>query len=60
MTNPSVNVEEQAVSGDIRMKDGQIINVRVEVPSAGSLWEEELIEAALVLIQQSYPGATWA
>jgi hypothetical protein len=57
---PSVNVAEQSVNGDIRTKDGQIINVKVEVPSDGSLWEEELVEAALMMIQQSYPGAKWA
>ena len=60
MSKPIVNVEEQSVNGDIRTKDGQIINVKVEVPSDGSLWEDELIEAALMMIQQSYPGATWA
>ena len=59
MTNPVVNVEEQSVSGDIRTKDGQSVNVKVEVPSDGSLWDEELIEAALMMIQQSYPGAQW-
>jgi hypothetical protein len=59
MTKPTVNVEEQSVSGDIHTKDGQIVNVKVEVPSDGSLWEEELIEAALMMIQQSYPGAQW-
>ena len=60
MTQVSVNVEEQSVTGDIRTKDGQVINVKVEVPSDGSLWDEELIEAALMMIQQSYPGARWA
>ena len=60
MSKPIVNVEEQSVNGDIRTKDGQIINVKVEVPSDGSLWEDELIEAALMMIQQSYPGAQWA
>jgi hypothetical protein len=60
MTQPTVNVEEQAVSGDIRTKDGQVVNVKVEVPSDGSLWDEELIDAALQMIQQSYPGARWA
>jgi hypothetical protein len=55
-----VNIEEQSVRGDIRTKDGQVINVKVEVPSDGSLWDEELIEAALMMIQQSYPGAQWA
>jgi hypothetical protein len=60
MSNPTVNVEEQSVSGDIRTRDGQIINVKVEVPSDGSLWDEELIDAALPMIQQSYPGARWA
>jgi hypothetical protein len=60
MTQPSVNVAEQSVSGDIRTKDGQIINVKVEVPSDGSLVEEELIDAALQMIRQSYPGAKWA
>ncbi|NTU65643.1 MAG: hypothetical protein HGB05_20145 [Chloroflexi bacterium] len=60
MTQPLANVEEQSVSGDIRTRDGQIINVKVEVPSDGSLWDEELIEAALIMIQQSYPGAQWA
>jgi hypothetical protein len=60
MSNPTVNVEEQSVSGDIRTKDGQIINLKVEVPSDGSLWVEELLDAALMMIQQSYPGAKWA
>ena len=59
MTKPTVNVEEQSVSGDIRTKDGQVISVKVEVPSGGSLWEDELIEAALMMIQESYPGAQW-
>ena len=59
MANPTVNVEGQSVSGDIRTKDGQIINVKVEVPSGGSLWEDELIEAALMMIRESYPGAKW-
>jgi hypothetical protein len=60
MSKPTVNVEEQSVSGDIRTRDGQIVNVKVEVPSDGSLWDEELIDAALLMIQQSYPGARWA
>jgi hypothetical protein len=60
MTKPAVNVEEQSVSGDIRTRDGQVINMKVEVPSDGSLWDEELIEAALMMIQESYPGAQWA
>ncbi len=60
MSKPIVNVEEQSVSGDIRTKDGQVINIKVEVPSDGSLWGEELIDAALMMIQQSYPGAKWA
>jgi hypothetical protein len=59
MTKPIINVEEQSVSGDIRTKGGQVVNVKVEVPSDGSLWDEELIEAALMMIQQSYPGAQW-
>jgi hypothetical protein len=33
--------------------------VKVEVPSDGSLWDEELIDAALMMIQESYPGAQW-
>jgi hypothetical protein len=60
MSTPTVNVEEQSVSGDIRTKDESIINIKVEVPSDGSLWDEELIDAALLMIQQSYPGAQWA
>ena len=60
MTTLTVNVEEQSVSGDIRTRDGQIINVKVEVPSDGALWTEELIDAALQMIQQSYPSARWA
>jgi hypothetical protein len=60
MIKPTVNVEEQSVSGDIRTKGGQIITVKVEVPSDGSLAAEELIDAALQMIQQSYPGAKWA
>jgi hypothetical protein len=59
MVKPIVNIEEQSVNGDIRTKEGQIINVRVEVPSDGSLWAEELIDAALQMIQRSYPGAKW-
>jgi len=59
MAKPTVNVEAQSVSGDIRTKDGQVINVKVEVPSDGSLWTDELIDAALMMIQQSYPGAKW-
>jgi hypothetical protein len=60
MAQLTVNVEEQSVSGDIRTKDGQVINVRVEVPSDGSLWDEELIDAALQMIGRTYPGAKWA
>lgn len=59
MAKPTVNVEAQSVSGDIRTKDGQVITVKVEVPSDGSLWTDELIDAALMMIQQSYPGAKW-
>lgn len=59
MTKPTVNVEEQSVSGDIRTRDGQIINVKVEVPSDGLLVEEELIDAALQMIGRTYPGAKW-
>ncbi len=60
MTQLIVNVEEQSVRGDIRTRDEQIINVKVEVPSDGSLAAEELIDAALQMIQQSYLGARWA
>jgi hypothetical protein len=60
MTAPTVNVKEQSVNGDIRTKEGQIINVRVEVPSDGSLWAEELIDAALQMIRPAYPSALWA
>lgn len=59
MSQLTVNAEEQSVSGDIRTRDGQIINVKVEVPSDGSLWNEELLDAALMMIQQSYPDAKW-
>jgi hypothetical protein len=59
MTQLTVNVEEQSVSGDIRTRDGQIINVKVEVPGDGSLWDEELIDAALQMIWRTYPGAKW-
>ena len=60
MSKPIVNVEAQSVSGDIRTRDGQLINVKVEVPSDGTLWDEELIDAALQMVQQTYPGAQWA
>jgi hypothetical protein len=60
MTKPTVDVEEQAVMGDIRTRDGQVINVKVEVPSDGSLWDEELIDVALQMIWRTYPGAKWA
>jgi hypothetical protein len=59
MTRLIVNVAERSVSGDIRTQDGQVVNVKVEVPSDGSLWDEELIDAALMMIQESYPGAQW-
>jgi len=59
MSQLTVNAEEQSVTGDIRTRDGQIINVKVEVPSDGSLWNEELLDAALMMIQQSYPDAKW-
>jgi hypothetical protein len=59
MTQPTVNLEEQSVSGNVRTKDGQVINVKVEVPGDGSLVEEELIDAALQMIRQTYPGAKW-
>lgn len=59
MSQLTVNAEEQSVTGDIRTHDGQVLNVKVEVPSDGSLWDEELIEAALMMIQQSYPDAKW-
>jgi hypothetical protein len=54
------NEEEPIVTGDIRRKDGQVIEVTAHVPSDGSLVEEEAIDAALMMIQQSYPGAKWA
>ena len=60
MSKPIVNVEAQSVSGDIRTRDGQLINVKVDVPSDGTLWDEELIDAALQMVQQTYPGAQWA
>ena len=60
MSKPIVNIEAQSVSGDIRTRDGQLINVKVEVPSDGTLWDEELIDAALQMVQQTYPGAQWA
>jgi hypothetical protein len=56
---PDVNVSEQSVSGDIRTKDGQIINVKVIIPGDGSLVKEELIDAALQMIWRTYPGAKW-
>jgi hypothetical protein len=59
MTKPTVNVEEQSVSGDIRTKDGQVINVKVEVPRDGSLWDDKLIDAALQMIWRPYPGTKW-
>ena len=59
MSQLTVNAEEQSVTGDIRTRDGQIINIKVEVPSDGSLWNEELLDAALMMIQQSYPDAKW-
>jgi hypothetical protein len=59
MTQLVVNVQEQSVSGDIRMKDGQIIHVKVKIPSDGSLWEEELIDAAMQMLQASYPLCRW-
>ena len=59
MAQLTVNVAEQSVSGDIRTKDGQIIHVKIEVPRDGSLWDEELIEAALQMIWRTYPGAKW-
>ena len=54
------NAAEPIVTGDIRTKEGQVIGMTVHVPSDGSLVEEEAIDAALMMIQQSYPGARWA
>jgi hypothetical protein len=54
MNKPIVKVEEQSVTDDIRTKDGQVINVKVEVPSDGSLVEEELIACGSVFDPSCY------
>jgi len=54
------NADEPIVTGRIRTKDGQSIDVEVRVPSDGSLWDEEAIEAALMMLQATYPGCRWA
>jgi hypothetical protein len=59
MSKPTVNLEEQSVTGDVRTRDGQVINIKVQVPSDGSLAAEELLEAALMMIQPQYPGTKW-
>ena len=59
MTQPTSTSKNNRSAATSARKDGQIINVKVEVPSDGSLWDEELIDAALMMIQQSYPGAQW-
>ena len=54
------NADEPIVTGRIRTKEGQAIDVEVRVPSDGSLWDEEAIEAALMMLQATYPGCRWA
>jgi len=54
------NEAEPIVTGRIRTKDGQEIDVQVHVPSDGSLVEEEVRDAALMMLGQQYPGCRWA
>src|SRR5688572_20553198 len=48
------------VSGRLRLPEKRTIDASVFVLEDGTLADEELAEAALVLLRDKYPGARWA
>ena len=48
------------VAGRLRLSGNRTIDATIEVPEDGTLADEELVEAALVLLRENYPGARWA
>jgi hypothetical protein len=48
------------VAGRLRLSGKRTIDAGIEVPEDGTLADEELVEAALVLLRKDYPGARWA
>jgi hypothetical protein len=53
------NLYECVVTGRICTADGQTLDVQVNVPTDGSLCDEEAQEAALIMLQQQFPGCRW-
>lgn len=51
--------EASRVSGRIRLPDRRTIDASVEVPHDVALTDDELAEAALVLLRREHPGARW-
>lgn len=47
------------VTGRLRVAGNRTIDASVDVPEDGTLSDEELIEAALVLLRDKQPGARW-
>lgn len=48
------------VAGRLRLSTDRTIDASVDVPGDGTLADEELAEAALVLLRERHPGARWA
>ena len=47
---------EYTVSARVQLTDGTYRNVQIVVPSDGSLWDEEILDAALWMARETYPG----
>src|SRR5688572_29596935 len=54
------SADTSRVSGRLRLRDKRTIDASVDVPHDGPLADEELAEAALVLLRREHPGARWA
>lgn len=50
---------EYTVSARVRLSDGTYRNVQIVAPSDGSLWDEEILDAALWMARETYPGCAW-
>ena len=63
--NPGISITRGAgdasarVSGRLRAGNGAAFDAAIDVPGSG-LADEELLEAALVLLRERHPGARWA
>jgi hypothetical protein len=51
--------EEYTVSARVWLTDGTYRNVQIVVPSDGSLCDEEVLDAALFMAREAYPGCVW-